>query len=186
MSDPPVTVGGVGRVRVRSVYECAECGQQVAQWAGRCPGCGAWGTIEERTASSGPVRGGRPPGPAAVETLEADPAPEARIPTGFPGVDRVLGGGLVPASVVLLAGEPGIGKSTLLLQVMARLSAAGLTCLYASGEESRAQVAARAARLGVDVSSVGFVPGRELPDVVDAARAEPPSVLAVDSIQTPR
>jgi DNA repair protein RadA/Sms len=98
----------------------------------------------------------------------------------------VLGGGLVPASVVLLAGEPGIGKSTLLLQLMARLSAAGLTCLYASGEESRAQVAARGRRLGLDVSTIGFVAGRELPDVIDAARAEPPALLAVDSIQTLR
>src|SRR5438477_11593495 len=162
MSDPPVTVGGVGRVRVRSVYECAECGQQVAQWAGRCPGCGAWGTIEERTASSGPVRGGRPPGPAAVETLEADPAPEARIPTGFPGVDRVLGGGLVPASVVLLAGEPGIGKSTLLLHLVANLSATGHPCLVASGEESRGQVAARAKRLGLPGHALSFASGREL------------------------
>jgi DNA repair protein RadA/Sms len=108
------------------------------------------------------------------------------VPTGFPGIDRVLGGGLVPASVVLLAGEPGIGKSTLLLQLMARLSAAGLTCLYASGEESRAQVAARGRRLGLDVDGIGFVAGRELPEVVDAARAERPALLAVDSIQTLR
>jgi DNA repair protein RadA/Sms len=129
----------------------------------------------------GPSRAG-----PAIVTLHGDEEPDRRVSTGFPGIDRVLGGGLVPASVVLLAGEPGIGKSTLLLQVMARLSAAGLTCLYASGEESRAQVAARAARLGLAVSSVAFVPGRELPDVADAARSEQPFLLAVDSMQTLR
>jgi DNA repair protein RadA/Sms len=119
-------------------------------------------------------------------TLHGPEEPDRRVPTGFPGIDRVLGGGLVPASVVLLAGEPGIGKSTLLLQLMARLSAAGLTCLYASGEESRGQVSARGRRLELDVSGVGFVSGRELPDVLDAARGGGPAVLAVDSIQTLR
>ncbi len=119
-------------------------------------------------------------------TLHGPEEPDRRIPTGFPGIDRVLGGGLVPASVVLLAGEPGIGKSTLLLQLMARLSAAGLTCLYASGEESRGQVAARGRRLGLDVEGIGFAAGRELSDVVDAATAERPALLAVDSIQALR
>jgi DNA repair protein RadA/Sms len=133
---------------------------------------------------------GRPagagPSAASVSTLGAAEAPEARVSTGFPGIDRVLGGGLVPASVVLLAGEPGIGKSTLLLQVMARLSASGLACLLASGEESRAQVAARARRLGIDGDRVSFVAGRELEDVCDAARSQGPAFLALDSIQTIR
>ncbi len=170
--------------RPKTILACSECGHQTAQWAGRCSGCGAWGTIAAVSREAHQAGSSRA-GPAIV-TLHGGEEPDRRLGTGFPGIDRVLGGGLVPASVVLLAGEPGIGKSTLLLQLMARLSAAGLTCLYASGEESRGQVAARAARLGVDVSSVGFVPGRELPDVVDAARAERPSVLAVDSIQTLR
>jgi len=121
-----------------------------------------------------------------VETLGGADEPERRVSSGFAGVDRALGGGLVPASVVLLAGEPGIGKSTLLLHVMARLSAAGLTCLYASGEESRGQVAARARRLGVAGEAISFVRGRELPDVLDAARRERPFLLAVDSVQTLR
>jgi len=98
----------------------------------------------------------------------------------------VLGGGLVPGSVLLLAGEPGIGKSTLLLHIVANLSAAGRACLLASGEESRAQVAARACRVGVDGSAISFVPGRELPAVIDAARASRPFLLAVDSVQTLR
>ena len=108
----------------------------MAQWVGRCPGCGAWGTVE------GAV--GERPGPVApVLTLGGSPGTEPRVPTGIPGLDRVLGGGLVPASVVLLAGEPGIGKSTLLLHLLARLSEAGRSCLLVSGEESHGQVAAR-------------------------------------------
>jgi DNA repair protein RadA/Sms len=171
--------------KLRVLLACSECGHQTSQWAGRCPGCGAWGTIAEQPGAA--PRGATGSRRAAtVETLGGPTEPEPRVSTGFPGVDRVLGGGLVPASVVLLAGEPGIGKSTLLLQVMARLSAAGLTCLYASGEESRGQVAARARRLGLGGDAISFVPGRELPDVVDAARREQPFVLAVDSIQTLR
>jgi len=108
------------------------------------------------------------------------------VPTGFAEIDRVLGGGLVPASVILLAGEPGIGKSTLLLQVIGRLSDAGLPCLLASGEESRGQVAARAERLGVPGDALTFMSGRELPDVIEAARSSAPFLLAVDSIQTLR
>jgi DNA repair protein RadA/Sms len=112
--------------------------------------------------------------------------PEERLSTGFPGVDRVLGGGLVSGSVVLVAGEPGIGKSTLLLQTVAALGASGQACLLASGEESRAQVAARARRLGISGGAASFVPGRELPPVLDAARTLRPAVLVVDSIQAVR
>lgn len=118
--------------------------------------------------------------------LAHDGEDDRRVSTGFVGVDRVLGGGLAPGSVALLAGEPGIGKSTLLLQVVANLSAAGLSCLLASGEESRGQVASRARRLGVDGASVSFVPGRELPSVVAAAHTSRPFLLAVDSVQTLR
>jgi DNA repair protein RadA/Sms len=121
-----------------------------------------------------------------VETLAHEDADEHRVSTGLAGLDRVLGGGLVPASVVLLAGEPGIGKSTLLLQLVAELSAAGLPCLLASGEESRQQISARAARLGIDGSVLSFVPGRELPVVLEAVRSSRPFLVAVDSIQTLR
>ena len=164
---------------MRTVLACSSCGQQLARWAGRCPGCGAWGTIEERS-------GGTASPAVVLETLAHDGDVERRVPTGFPGVDRVLGGGLVPASVVLLAGEPGIGKSTLLLQLVANLSATGLPCLLASGEESRRQVAARARRLEVSGDAVSFVAGRELGTVVDATHAARPFLLAVDSIQSIR
>ena len=168
--------------KVRTVLACTECGQQLAQWAGRCPGCGAWGTIE----AAGPTGTASAASAAPLQTLAAGEDAQRRIPTGIPGIDRVLGGGLVPGSVVLLAGEPGIGKSTLLLQVIGRLSVSGLPCLLASGEESRAQVASRARRLGLDGESLSFVPGRELSSVVDATLAAQPALLAVDSIQTIR
>jgi DNA repair protein RadA/Sms len=109
-----------------------------------------------------------------------------RVSTGIPGLDRVLGGGLVPASVVLLAGEPGIGKSTLLLHVLSRLSEGGRGCLLMSGEESHAQVAARSRRLGVDGDAVGFAPGRDLRAVLGTALERAPFLLAVDSIQSLR
>jgi DNA repair protein RadA/Sms len=103
----------------------------VAQWVGRCPGCAGWGTIEERGPSGA---AGSANVPVPFQTLAHDPEhEERRAPSGFLGIDRVLGGGLVPASVTLLAGEPGIGKSTLLLQLVANLSIAGRPCLLASG-----------------------------------------------------
>jgi DNA repair protein RadA/Sms len=119
-------------------------------------------------------------------TLGHDGEVERRVSTGFPGIDRVLGGGLVPATVALLAGEPGIGKSTLPLQLVANLSTTGLPCLLACGEESRAQVALRARRLGVPGEALSFVSGRELDAVIDAARVARPFLLAVDSIQSLR
>ncbi|HSJ50466.1 MAG TPA: ATPase domain-containing protein [Actinomycetota bacterium] len=168
--------------KTRTVLACRDCGQQLAQWAGRCPGCGAWGTIEERASGIG----GTAADTVDLRPLVAEPEHERRVPTGIAGIDRVLGGGLVPAAVALLAGEPGIGKSTLLLQLVDALSSAGLSCLLTSGEESRQQVAARASRLGIDGSKISFLPGRELPSVLEAAREAKPFLLAVDSIQTLR
>jgi DNA repair protein RadA/Sms len=165
--------------RPRTLYVCEACRQQVAQWVGRCPGCGAWGTIQGSTGGDGAAA-------APVLTLEAPAQEEARVVTGLAGVDRVLGGGLVPASVVLLAGEPGIGKSTLLLQLSSRLPASGRSCLFVSGEESHAQVAARARRLGASGDHVAFAPGRDLGSVLATARERAPFLLAVDSIQALR
>jgi DNA repair protein RadA/Sms len=122
----------------------------------------------------------------ALGTAEAAAVAERRLGTGFAGVDRVLGGGLVPGSVALLAGEPGIGKSTLLLHVLAHLSGAGHPCLLVSGEETHGQVAARARRLGVGADRLTFAPGRDLAEVLATTEAARPAVLAVDSIQTIR
>ncbi|HEX7247535.1 MAG TPA: AAA family ATPase [Actinomycetota bacterium] len=172
--------------KMRAVLTCRDCNQQVAQWVGRCPSCGAWGTIEQRTARVA-ARTGSHDGPPAAALVGGEIAnDDARVPTGFPGVDRVLGGGLVPASVALLAGEPGIGKSTLLLHVVAHLASQGRRCLLVSGEESHAQVASRARRLGIANDAVRFAPGRDLEQVVQVALGERPFLLAVDSIQTIR
>ena len=176
MSDPPARFAGWARYgrssRARSAGSSSHSGPGAAPVAAR-------GTIEERA-------GGTAPAAVALQTLEHDGAVERRVSSGFPGIDRILGGGLVPASVALLAGEPGIGKSTLLLQLVANLSAAGLPCLLASGEESRTQVAARARRLGIAGDTVSFVPGRDLGGVVGAALSARPFLLAVDSIQALR
>lgn len=152
MSHPVARVRRVAKAR--SILTCTACRQQVARWVGRCPGCGAWGTIE---ASSGVSH-------APVLTLADPPAAEDRVPTGISGLDRVLGGGLVPASMTLLAGEPGIGKSTLLLHLLGNLARDGHPCLLVSGEESHAQVRAcadalvgLAKELGIAVVMTGHV-----------------------------
>ncbi len=164
------------------VFACGGCGQRQAQWAGRCTHCGAWGTVQQ-VSSAGSAGGlGRPPEPLGG-VLEAVPD---TIPTGIAGLDRVLGGGIVPGSVILLAGEPGIGKSTLLLQLLGGLTGRGVPSLLVSGEESRAQVAGRARRLGIDAQVISFAAGRDLAEVLDSARSMAPAVLAVDSIQAIR
>jgi DNA repair protein RadA/Sms len=170
--------------QTRVLLTCRECRQQVSRWVGRCPGCGAWGTIEEstRATSDSSAR----PSLVTAPLVGGDDTPHDRASTGFAGVDRVLGGGLVPASVALLAGEPGIGKSTLLLHVVAHLASQGYDCLLVSGEESHAQVAARAKRLGIPGEAIRFAPGRDLEQVLHTARDECPFLLAVDSIQTLR
>ena len=166
-----------------SSYRCEACGQRQARWAGRCPGCGGWGTVHE----SAPPRSARRGSPRLRPLAATDDGePELRVVSGIAGLDRVLGGGLVAGSAILLAGEPGIGKSTLLLHLVGAVAASGRRCLLASGEESRAQVAARAARLGVNAEALTFVPGRELGEVLDAARDSSPFLLAVDSIQSIR
>jgi DNA repair protein RadA/Sms len=167
--------------KARSVFVCGDCRQQVSRWVGRCPGCDAWGTIEASTTGASATSG-----PLPILTLDPRATGEDRVPVGLAGLDRVLGGGLVAGSVVLLAGEPGIGKSTLLLHALASLSAQGRACLLVSGEESGDQVASRARRVGLAVDAVSFAPGRDLQAVIDVARTSRPFVLAVDSIQTIR
>jgi DNA repair protein RadA/Sms len=169
--------------RVRAVFACGGCGRQTVQWVGRCGGCGAWGTVEETARAGGPPAG---PSTARPLSLPGGPGADPRITTGFADIDRVLGGGVVPGSVTLLAGEPGIGKSTLLLQLVGRLAASGRPCLVVSGEESHPQVADRARRLGVSGEGVSFAPGRDLAEVLATADAERPFLVAVDSIQALR
>ena len=175
--------------KVRSQFVCTECGGSTPKWAGRCPQCGAWNTLQETTLE--PLGRATPPNrfaplaPAGgVQWLDSVESAEVpRFATGAEEFDRVLGGGLVPGSVVLIGGDPGIGKSTLLLQALAHLSVA-VPVLYVSGEESAAQVAMRARRLGVDASKVPFLPEIGLERVLAAIETTKPSVVVVDSIQT--
>jgi len=142
----------------KSIYSCTECGATSPKWLGKCPGCGAWNTLVESVAESGvkpryaPGRGLLPA--EAVATLaEIDATDAERHPTGIEEFDRALGGGIVAGGVVLIGGDPGIGKSTLLLQALDAL-ARSMKVLYVTGEESGAQVALRSRRLGLDHSQV--------------------------------
>ena len=176
-------------VRAVSVYVCAECGNETSQWAGRCSVCGAWNTVKEmkglqRTDGPEPKHGWvRSSALTAVSDVQLGELEAARLQT-IEEVDRVLGGGLTSGSVVLLAGEPGIGKSTLLLQLAASAAARGVV-RYFSGEESAAQVAARARRLGATPKGLSVASLTNVEHIIAAAQIEPrPNLLLVDSIQT--
>jgi len=175
-----------GRTRTR--YQCRECGGIEPKWTGQCAACGAWNTLEEFVEAGGRgPGGGRAGGPAAAavaDLADVAMAPEARTGTGLAELDRVLGGGLVAGSVVLLGGDPGIGKSTLLMQMLAGLTAAGVPALYVSGEESAQQVRGRADRLGVTVAGLKLLTETHLEALLAVARREAPRVMVVDSIQT--
>ena len=162
---------------MRSILTCTGCGSQASKWVGQCPTCGAWGSLAERdpTVGSGPV-------PVALAAVDA--ADSESRPTGINELDRVLGGGLVPGSVTLLGGEPGIGKSTLLLQALTALSRDGLGCLLVCAEESASQVRRRADRLGgVAADCLLALAATQLPTIIEAIEATRPAVCVVDSIQ---
>jgi DNA repair protein RadA/Sms len=176
--------------RARSVYRCTECGHEHPKWVGRCEACAAWNAVAEEPA----VRRGKPVGtrrgsplltaatPARLRDIATDPL--ARWRTGMPEFDFVLGGGIVPGSMILIGGEPGIGKSTLLLQAAARLEASGRTVLYTSGEESPDQLRLRADRLTEDAGAVQVLGETRLEAILGAAGAIHADVVVIDSIQT--
>ena len=179
-------------MKAETRYRCTECGYETPRWMGRCPVCGAWGTLKEvKVSSSKPQRPGTQawlepqevrPVPLVPEAREAQEA--RRWPTGIQELDRVLGGGLVAGSVVLLGGEPGVGKSTLLLQLARALAEGGVApVLYGSAEESRAQILERARRLGIAAEGVQVAPVATLEDLLSLAEEIQPRVLLVDSIQ---
>jgi DNA repair protein RadA/Sms len=164
-----------------TVFICADCGAETLKWQGQCPQCARWNTLEQRTVTR---RAGPEPGaaPARTEPLGALAAGELpRLETGMGELDRVLGGGLIPGSVTLLGGEPGIGKSTLLLQ-LANHVARFAPALYLSAEESAAQIGSRARRLGLDAAGLEVVADTDLDAAL--ARAASAKLLVVDSIQT--
>jgi DNA repair protein RadA/Sms len=168
--------------RRKTAYVCSDCGATALQWFGACPSCGAAGTLTETVAERGAKRAAGPV-PGAV-FLDKVPTREAeRLPTGIGELDRVLGGGLVAGQVALIGGDPGVGKSTLLLQVLSSLQD-GTRTLYISGEESAAQVALRARRLALEVKSVQLIAEIQLERIAAALDAQRPEVAVVDSIQT--
>ena len=176
--------------KTKTVFFCTECGNETPRWQGQCPACSAWNTLVEeptagRSKKSAPAlsRSGAPAQHAARLTDIATEA-ENRWKVGLDEFDFVLGGGVVPGSLILIGGEPGIGKSTLLLQVAARLASSGKRALYVSGEESGAQVRLRADRLEEDTSEVLFLGETDLARVLAQAEEHVPAVLFVDSIQT--
>jgi DNA repair protein RadA/Sms len=167
--------------RSNPVFVCSSCGGETLKWQGQCPLCGAWNSLEQRTA-----RRARATSPAAAVSLAAAAAPAAASPrfgSGHSELDRVLGGGLVPGSVILLGGDPGIGKSTLLLQVASHV-AGSRPVLYASGEESAAQVSLRAQRLGLTAEGLGLATETDLAAILAQALEARAALLVIDSIQT--
>jgi DNA repair protein RadA/Sms len=177
--------------KAKTVYVCAACGTTAPRWLGRCPACNAWNSLsEEREPSAQPTRlSSRTVARGEGSSRLAEVAPDAarRIQTGIGELDRVLGGGLVAGGVVLVGGDPGIGKSSLLLQALAGVAARGERTLYVTGEESRAQVALRAERMRTaGVEDVHVLATTDLEDIERAVASEQPSVLVVDSIQTMR
>jgi len=170
--------------KAKTAYTCTECGGQAPKWQGQCPHCEAWNTLVETVLEKAASRFSPAAAAGGVQSLGAVAAEvEERRSTGIGELDRVLGGGLVKGGVALLGGDPGIGKSTLLLQALAHMSASRRV-LYVSGEESAQQVALRARRLALDPKGVQILPEIQLERVLDALGREKPDAAVIDSIQT--
>src|SRR5512141_1771742 len=173
--------------KVKTVFSCQACGFESSKWLGRCPDCGEWNSfVEERQEAVAPAGkgrtpdiGGRPKPYEAIEGTDVD-----RVPSGIGEFDRVLGGGIVPGSMVLIGGEPGIGKSTLLLQVAHLLGRTHGTVLYVSAEESERQVKLRGERLGIAGGGLFLMAETSLERILEQVEALKPKALVVDSVQT--
>ena len=179
--------------KARTHYVCSECGGTTVKWQGKCPHCGAWNTMKEfreptvsqsRFGAERHAVHGLVAATEVVDLAQVHAAEVPRIPVGISEFDRVMGGGLVVGGVGLIGGDPGIGKSTLLLQVMHRLVRQGMSALYVSGEESASQVALRAARLGIDPQGMRLMSEIELEKIEAAVTQEKPQFVVIDSIQT--
>jgi DNA repair protein RadA/Sms len=173
--------------KAKTIYVCNACGGNTPRWQGQCPACQAWNTLEESlsesTSSNARFQGLAQAVPRQkLSAIKAEDMP--RLPTGVDEFDRVLGGGLVPGGVVLIGGDPGIGKSTLLLQALAEMSAAGVAVLYSSGEESAAQIALRAKRIALTAPQLEVLAEIQLEKLLTTIDAARPQVVVVDSIQT--
>ncbi|MDQ3650134.1 MAG: DNA repair protein RadA [Acidobacteriota bacterium] len=175
-----------------TVYVCQKCGHQARKWLGKCPDCGEWNSFVEERARTTPTKSGmaasrggfvaRQAQPIAYREIESQD--DVRFSSGVTEFDRVLGGGIVPGSLVLIGGDPGIGKSTLLLQVADKMSAGGARVLYISGEESERQIKMRGERLGIEAENLYLLPETNLESIFDEIEREEPGAIIVDSIQT--
>jgi DNA repair protein RadA/Sms len=175
----------------KTLFSCSDCGGTSPKWLGKCPHCGAWNTLVESVVSDSSAsknryseRAGLAPASAVMALSAIEAQDMQRTPTGQDELDRVLGGGMVEGGVVLIGGDPGIGKSTLLLQALDGLQRSGQHTLYVTGEESGAQVALRARRLGLDHSQVNVLAETQLEKIIATLQAQTPQVAVIDSIQT--
>lgn len=172
----------------KSLYICSECGYESAKWYGKCPGCGEWNTMNEQvvSVSAGSSKAKRNSGAYAAKVMRLNEISgdiEHRISTGVSEFDRVLGGGIVEGSLVLISGDPGIGKSTILLQICEHLGKSR-NVLYVSGEESASQIKLRAGRLGVTTENLGILAETDIGVIVETIKTSKPDVVIIDSIQT--
>jgi len=176
--------------RPTSIHVCSACGHESPRWAGRCPGCGEWNTLVEEVRRTGPSARGRGSKPATsgcarpVALRDVAAAERERLPTGIGELDSVLGGGIVPGSLVLIGGSPGIGKSTLTTMALANLHRAGRRALYVSAEESAAQIRLRAERLEANALDIPVIAETDLETVLATLEQERPEVCVIDSVQT--
>lgn len=176
----------MAKSKAKISYVCQDCGYVTSSWLGKCPECGSWNSLveqmETKTRDQGYVSFIESSRPRTISSVSAKPV--TRMETGIREFDRVLGGGIVPGSLILLSGDPGIGKSTILLDVAMRFSQKNIKTLYVSGEESEEQTAMRAARLGDCTDSLLIMTASEIGGILLQAKQEQPSLLVVDSIQT--
>ena len=189
--------GGVNMAKSKTstVFFCQSCGYESAKWMGQCPGCKSWNTFVEETISKSAYKNAGSGGiSASASGRQAKPVPavlsevtvreEDKLTTGIGELDRVLGGGIVQGSLTLVGGDPGIGKSTLLLQVCRNLSGSGHKVLYISGEESPAQIKMRADRIGEFSSQMYLLCETSLDEIAEVIRSQKPEAVVIDSIQT--
>jgi DNA repair protein RadA/Sms len=172
-------------LKKETLFVCQSCGHRSGKWLGKCPECGEWNSlVEEKPRKTGGRNGFQLREVAAIAFTEIESQDDVRVPSGVTEFDRVLGGGIVPGTLVLIGGDPGIGKSTLLLQVADQLSAAGATVLYVSGEESERQIKLRGERLAVEAKNVYLLPETNLENITNEIERLKPGAIIVDSIQT--
>jgi len=174
---------------ISTVFVCRECLDQFGKWHGQCPSCGEWNSLEEREVEkkrSKKVVKKAASSSKVISFAELPMMEESRIVSGIDEFDRVVGGGIVPGSLILLGGEPGVGKSTILLQVSSAFAKKGFRCLYVSGEESSAQIRTRGERLGIQNEGIEFLGETNLEDIISQLELTKPDIVMIDSIQTVR